>query len=173
MIQSRTYKTTPENLLIVMGGADEFNFTQKVVDILVENRVDLKINIVLGSGHEYREGLEQSLASSSVNYKIKENVTNMFEQYMNCDVAIGTGGLTSYELIATRTPALLIAVYEHQVERCKYFDAKGYAKYLGFRNFESRSLVEGITKHPKTSISGYNVMVREVVKSVSELVERY
>ncbi|MBF0343313.1 MAG: hypothetical protein HQL06_03695 [Nitrospirae bacterium] len=164
-IRSRKYSDKPERLLITMGGTDEYNITQKVVDTLEINRSNLLITIILGVGYEFKRELLKSLTSSNLRYEIKENVTNMFDEYMACDVAIGSGGLTLYEMIASRTPAIIISSEEHQVERCKHFAEKGWIKYLGFRDFDHAALM-GIIYEPfqvtHKSVSNTNIIVEKV-----------
>lgn len=145
-IKNRQYNTNPETLLVAMGGADELNFTQKVVDALIRNGIDLKINVIIGSGYEYKEKLKKNLENSSLKYEIKHNVIDMFREYMQCDIAIGGGGLTSSELVATRTPAILIALYEPQISRCEYFARHGLAQYLGYREVNSNLLLNYLKK---------------------------
>lgn len=143
-IASRIFLKKPETLLITMGGADDLNFTQKVIDVLVQNRISLKLKVIIGSGYKYRDNLETSLKKSLIQFEIKQNVTNMFEEYMHCDVAVSAGGLTSFELVATGTPAIIIATYEHQIPRSAYFDSQKLARYLGFRQFDNKELIENI-----------------------------
>lgn len=145
-IKGRQYNANPEALLVAMGGADELNFTQKVVDALMRNGIDLKINVIIGSGYEYKETLKKSLENSSLQYEIKHNVIDMFREYMQCDIAIGGGGLTSSELVATRTPAILIALYEPQISRCEYFARHGLAQYLGYREVNNNLLLDYLKK---------------------------
>lgn len=132
-INRRIYNKLPQRLLICMGGADEHNITCKIVKTLIEKKNSLHTTIVIGSGYEHREKLESCIRKGFFNCEIKENISNMFEEYMACDVAIGAGGLTASELVATNTPAFLIGVYIHQEARCRYFNEKGWAIYLGDR----------------------------------------
>ncbi|MGA1823506.1 MAG: hypothetical protein ACMUIP_02500 [bacterium] len=143
-IKKRKYTNTPERLLICMGGADEFNLTCRVVNVLKKQKIKLQTTIVIGAGYAFRNELEDSLKNAAFPCEIKENISDMFEEYMKCDIAIGTGGLTSSELVATRTPALLIAAYEHQVARCKYFHKKGWVYYLGYRGFKSNEMSDNL-----------------------------
>lgn len=147
-VKSRIYSTTSEILLIAMGGADELNFTQKIVELMIKNNVTLKLKIIIGAGYQYRKRLTGVLNNSALNYELKQNITNMFEEYMQCDLAVAAGGLTMFELIASGTPALIIATYEHQIPRCVYFSKKMFVRYLGFRNFDEKSLIEGINNPP-------------------------
>ncbi|MCG6553484.1 MAG: hypothetical protein L7F77_14270 [Candidatus Magnetominusculus sp. LBB02] len=167
-IAARTYYPKPQNLLIAMGGADELNFTLKVLDAILEDEPVMRITVITGAGYLYNKELEAALSKSKNSHTVKQNVHNMFEEYMGCDVAIGAGGLTSYELIATATPAILIATYAHQISRCKYFDEQGWAKYLGFRTFESKEL-RFYMQNPPQVIKTNIFDTRQIVESVSRL----
>jgi len=145
LVRGRDYSSFPDKLLICMGGADELNFTQKIVNALNIKQNQMIKTIIVGSGYEYREKLEQSLSSVTLESQVKQNISTMFDEYMDCDVAIGSGGLTASELVATRTPSVLIATYEHQIARCRHFDKIGCAKYLGYREFDNQELLKAIT----------------------------
>lgn len=140
-IQNRTYSSKRQKILIAMGGADEFDFTAKVADTLCDK--GLQLTIIVGAGYERKHELAE-LLDKRVQYDIKVNVQDMLSEYMNCDFAIGAGGLTSSELVASKTPSALIATYEHQIARCEYFDNEGWSRYLGFRQFDRDELYRAI-----------------------------
>ena len=127
-----------------MGGADEFDFTRKVVKSILKLNLDVELNIIIGSGYEYKNELEKILQNSSIKYQIKQNLTNMLDEYLSCDIGIGAGGLTSSELVATKVSPILIATYNHQIARCEYFHKKGLARYLGYRDFNDSDLANAI-----------------------------
>lgn len=130
-IQNRVYADKRKKVLIAMGGADELDFTSKVANALALDGYEL--TIIVGGGYEKKEELVNSLAKKRANFSVKSNVSDMLKEYMACDFAVGAGGLTSSELVASHTPCAIIATYEHQTARCEYFDARGWIKYLGFR----------------------------------------
>jgi len=160
-IAKRKFRNIPKKVLIAMGGADELNFTQKIVEVILKSNLDLELNIIIGSGYEYRESLEKILEDGKLEFQIQENIINMLDEYLNCDIAIGAGGLTSSELIASKTPAILIATYKHQIARCIYFDKVGWAKYLGYRNFSEDELIFALQNPIK--IDGENPFQTEVI----------
>lgn len=137
-IQNRKYANVRKNILIAMGGADEFNFTFKVANALSDR--EYKLTIIIGAGYEKKEELIAFLDGKKMHYELKINVDDMLSEYLACDFAIGAGGLTSSELVASRTPCALIATYEHQIARCTYFDNAQWTKYLGFKEFNISEL---------------------------------
>ena len=108
---------------------------------------------------------DKNLINSNIKYLIKENVTNMLDEYLDCDIGIGAGGLTSSELVATKTSAILIATYEHQIARCQYFNEMGWAKYLGFKSYNEQELIDSILMpiYPSDAISFHTHKIKELV----------
>lgn len=137
-IKSRKYSAIRKKILIAMGGADEFDFTSKVAHAI--GREDRELIVIVGAGYEKKAELQEELNARGIKYEIKINVEDMLLEYLACDFAIGAGGLTSSELVASKTPCALIATYEHQIARCKYFESEGQARYIGFRSFDAQEL---------------------------------
>ncbi len=142
-IKARRYASPIKNVLITMGGADKIDIVSDVVQQIVQENLDLHLTVVLGPGYTFIERLQQTLLTTSLDYEIKTGLTDLFPEYLACDAAIGTGGLTCTELMATHTRALLIAVAKHQIARCQFYHDKGMAQYLGFQQeFKKNSLRE-------------------------------
>jgi spore coat polysaccharide biosynthesis predicted glycosyltransferase SpsG len=167
-IKQRNYNSKIKNVLIAMGGADEFNFTQKIVELLIKKRPDLYLTIIIGSGYEFRKKLEDRLSYFSANYSIKHNITNMLDEYLLADIGIGAGGLISSELVASRTPALLLATCEHQVARCQYYANEGWAIYLGLRTFDEKSILTSLEKVPQPKKMPF-FNTKKIVETCNEL----
>ena len=168
-LKNRKHSEIVETLLIAMGGADEFDFTLQIVNVLIEKKCDLKLNIIIGSGYENRDELEIKLRNSQLKFEIKQDVSDMLNEYLACDLAIGAGGLTASELVASKTPALLIATYEHQIARCQFFDERGFVQYLGFKSFDSKTLLDAL-KAPKKMQENTFFNTQKIIDQVASLV---
>jgi len=119
-------KENPAEILIAFGGADEVDMTYKVVKFLLDRGVK-NLNVIVGAGYKGRV------------FEIftpKVNVLDMADEYKNAKIAITAGGLSSIEAVATKTPAILIANYSHQIKRCEFLEKQGVAKFLGYRRFD-------------------------------------
>jgi len=146
-----------------MGGADELDFTSKVADAVADKKRELII--VVGAGYEKKEELANLLDKKNIRYDIKVNVQDMLSEYLACDFAIGAGGLTSSELVASHTPCAFIATYEHQIARCEYFDRNEWGKYLGFRGFNRIKLMNAVNNflpNFKSNIFNTEELVNEI-----------
>jgi len=171
IISQRKYSNTTQNVLIAMGGGDEHNITLKIVTDLIDYH-SLTLHIILGAGYEYEDSLSKLLVKSKLKYNIHKNIKNMFLKYMKCDVGIGAGGLISSELVATKTPTILISTYEHQIERCQFFDNKGLAIYLGHKEYE-KNLLHKYVKTPKIPESSIDFSTNETIKQFNIKYRRF
>jgi len=131
-------------ILVAMGGADEQDLTARVCAGLAGLGRDLALRVVLGPGYGHEARLRAKLAAAGLEHRVERNVTDMFSRYLECDFAVGTGGLTVSELAATGTPAAVAAAYDHQVERCEFFAAMGAVRYLGFRRADPGDLAAAL-----------------------------
>jgi spore coat polysaccharide biosynthesis predicted glycosyltransferase SpsG len=131
-------------VLVAMGGADEHDLTARACAALAGLGRELELTVVLGPGYRQEERLRARLAASGLTHRVERNVPDMFARYLECDFAVGTGGLTVSELAATRTPAAVVAAYAHQVERCEFFAAMGAVRYLGFGALDPAALAAAL-----------------------------
>jgi len=167
-IKKREYPQDRRNILIAMGGADELNFTLKVVAAFCDT--DYKITIAVGSGYYLKDELLAFLETKTIEFELKVDVTDMLKEYLSCDFAIGAGGLTASELAASRTPCAILATYEHQIARCRYFDKNGWAKYLGFRNFDKSELLNAVRNYNKSGI-GIEFKTKDIADALKKIGE--
>jgi len=166
-VEIRNNTLSNKKILIAMGGADELNFTEKIIDCIMDSNLKYEVTVIIGSGYEYKNKLEIKLQKSDLTYSIKQNISNMIGEYLDCDIGIGAGGLTSSELVATKVSPILIATYKHQVARCQYFSDMGWARYLGYREFKNDELIDSILdpiKPRNISIFNTKVIVDEIGK---------
>ncbi len=164
---ARVQRAKPRRrILVAMGGADEHDLTARACAALAGLGQDLELAVVLGPGYRAEEGLRAQLAASGLPHRVERNVPDMFARYLDCDFAVGTGGLTVSELAATRTPAAVVAAYAHQVERCEYFAAMGAVRYLGFGAVDPAALAAALDGEYTLAPAGFfrPSAVREAVE---------
>ena len=149
-------KDLPTKVLVAMGGADEIDMTYKVVKTLLKNKIS-DLNVIVGAGYK---GKVYELLEPKVNIK------DMANEYSKAKVAITAGGLSAIEAVATKTPAILIANYEHQIKRCKFLEKKGVAKFLGYREFDEKKLIESLSDF---KIKDYEIKTKKVVDEILNL----
>jgi len=144
-ISTRTFGKDVKKVLVSVGGIDEFDLTRKIITALTQQKKDYEIRVIVGYGYANYKELLRITKDKLKNFNLRKNVVNLFEDYLWADVAFSAGGLTSSELVSTRTPAILIAAYEHQVKRCEYYSKNKWAYYIGdYLNLNEVQILNGL-----------------------------
>lgn len=159
-------------ILIAMGGIDEFNLIGRILDALENFDNELEIRVIIGPGCRLND------KDRFRGVVFKENSCNLFEDYLWADIAFSAGGLTSSELVATQTPAILISSYAHQIRRCQYYACRGWAYYLGEQHkLGAGSIRNGLDKvlggfaDYKTALAGAGF--RGANEKIFEIIDSY
>lgn len=141
-IERRKYRSTVRNILVIMGGFDEFNLGKRVIQFLQKENKKYNLRVILGSGYNQGKRQLERMAIRTGNITIKQNADNLLRDYLWADMAFATGGLTCSELVATRTPAIIIAAYEHQKKRCDYYARRGLVIFAGYHSKVGSSVLK-------------------------------
>jgi UDP-2,4-diacetamido-2,4,6-trideoxy-beta-L-altropyranose hydrolase len=120
-----------KKIIVFMGGVDPTNETQKVLNSLKSIAIHaIPISVVLGSTTSYQEDIKLKFHEVD-NIVFFSNVENMAEFMGEADLAIGGGGVTSWERCSLMLPAIILSLAENQVEIAKNLEKAGAALYLG------------------------------------------
>ena len=109
-LEKRIHTKTIKNILISMGGSDINNLTYKVLKEIDDS---YNTTVVCGVSSPHNQKIQKYAKNKNVNVIIGSN--NMAELMLNADLAIGTGGSTSWERCCLGLPALLfVAAYNQR-----------------------------------------------------------
>lgn len=118
------------NLLVFLGGADADGVTLRVLKVIDAIRPqELQVTAVLGAANPHRE-VVQSLYGQRRGYKVIET-GSMAQLMVEADLAIGAGGISTWERSSLGLPAIVIAIAENQMEVGKAAGEAGICFYLG------------------------------------------
>lgn len=118
-------------LLVFFGGADEHNLTGMALDALRHvGRDDLQIHVVIGSANPNRPSI-LTLAASMPSVVIHEAVPSLAPLMIAADLALGSGGATSWERCCMGLPALIVTQADNQVPIARALHERGLAIWLG------------------------------------------
>lgn len=116
----RTIAREAKNVIVCLGGGDEFNITSRVARIL-DQIPQCNTTLVLGKAFKAKQELFQIIASFQKEPVMIEDAKNMADLLLHHDLVICAGGSILYELAITGTPALIIPMNDHQVENAQEF----------------------------------------------------
>ncbi|MBT4034598.1 MAG: UDP-2,4-diacetamido-2,4,6-trideoxy-beta-L-altropyranose hydrolase [Candidatus Marinimicrobia bacterium] len=123
--------TKIESLLIFFGGTDSANLTSMVLKALQDSQLShLTFDVVIGLGNSYREEV-RSLVSMLPNGTFHLQVENMAVLMAKADLAIGAGGIATWERMALGLPSLVVTVAENQIPSIQALDNDNYLVWIG------------------------------------------
>lgn len=103
------FKDSVENILILFGGTDPFEMTEKSMQWLDELPGNWTASVVLGLGKKNRQALIEASQSMHHKFQIVSN-TSVISKYMaSADFAITSAGRTVYELGSLGVPCVTVA----------------------------------------------------------------
>lgn len=133
-LSAKKVKEKPSKLLIMTGGADQFNAINRILSsISIENYEN--IWAICGRYSQYYDELTEKYAGTNVD--ILYSVDNIHELMQKADIAISAGGTTIYELCACGTPSIIYTLADNQVKNAKRFDEKNIMSYTGDIRYDS------------------------------------
>jgi UDP-2,4-diacetamido-2,4,6-trideoxy-beta-L-altropyranose hydrolase len=119
------------NLLVFLGGADPEGVSLRVLNVLDALRPrEFEVTAVLGATSPHRATIERAYAERA-GFQVIVQSSNMAQLMAAADLAIGAGGVSTWERCCLGLPSITIAIAENQLEVSKAAAAAGAFLYLG------------------------------------------
>lgn len=122
-----------KNILVLYGGSDLTNETEKAIKALVQlhdEGYNFTADVITGVSNSRREKIKH-LCSKYHFFHYYCQVNNMAEFMNKADLMLGAGGSTTWERLYMELPALVTAVAENQIQGCRDCSQAGLIDYLG------------------------------------------
>lgn len=134
MHETKHYSDVVNEILVLFGGTDPCDLTNKTVSALLEELKTEKIHltVILGMGYEKVDKIT-NLVSGYENVDIVQDVKIMSEYMSKADIAISSQGRTMLELAAMGVPTILMSANEREATHEFGTIKNGYLN-LGFGN---------------------------------------
>jgi UDP-2,4-diacetamido-2,4,6-trideoxy-beta-L-altropyranose hydrolase len=146
--KKKVHSQVGRDVLITTGGADTYNIAgQLLTHIRMRQEFDqLTLHIVAGPLNRNIELLKERIKEYPM-VLLHQNVSDMSELMLKCDVAISAGGSTLYELCSCGVPAISFSYADNQLLGVKEFDRQNIIYYTGdFREDSSVCICNIISK---------------------------
>lgn len=172
------------SLLITMGGADPFNATGKLLNIVEAITYELLITVIVGGQNLHKNSLENQARKSRHHVILLQNVSKMQAIMVEHDFSIHGGGLTAYELAYLGVPGATVMVADNQKLSCVEFEKKEIFPFLGEVSklsiketscrldsiLKNAILKEASVQNGKKLVDGFGVnrIVEEIISIVSK-----
>ncbi len=107
-------------LLITFGGSDADDYAGRALPALDELE-PLDVDLVLGPAYPYVDGTRELAARSRHRVDVHAPARDMLPLYRRARVALAAGGITQYELLSQRVPAVAVPhVAREEVESAAF-----------------------------------------------------
>lgn len=120
-------RSAVNRLLVSFGGSDPTDEAAKAHAILAA-RTDLRADIVLGPAYS---GRLTPFGDAGERIHILRDPPDLVSRMMAADLALGAGGISSWERCCLGLPALCIAIAANQESVARACQAAGVLRYLG------------------------------------------
>ena len=150
-----------QRILVTMGGADPRNITCVVLDAIGAAGVDVVVDVVLGARSPHFDSVRACAAAMPVRIRLHVDVYDMAQLMALADLAIGTGGTTSWERCCLGVPSLVITDADHQLEIATALERHGAARVAGWhRGLEVTKLAGVIRELCSDAATLHNMSTR-------------
>lgn len=120
-----------ERVVVYFGGTDAGNLTGLALRALCRAGLDaLSVDVVLGVNSLHR-GAVETLAAKRPRTTIHQTQPHLAELMSRADIAIGAGGVTTWERMCLGVPTVAVSLAENQRSANEALAADGLVTYLG------------------------------------------
>lgn len=127
----RSFQATDNHVLLTMGGADPWEFTELAMSGLELIPFAIHCTLLLPVLSKRVAQLEELAKVSKHTYTLLEHTSDIARVMAEADLAVINGGLTRYEVAVVGTPFMAISVHELQYEITERITRGGASLNLG------------------------------------------
>jgi UDP-2,4-diacetamido-2,4,6-trideoxy-beta-L-altropyranose hydrolase len=121
----------PRRVLVFFGGTDATDETSKALRALsIGELSQLSVDVVVGANHPARDLIER-LAADRPGTVIHGSVPSLAGLMFRADLAIGAGGVTTWERLCLGLPAVVVTVAENQEPAATALAQEGLILWAG------------------------------------------
>lgn len=125
-----SFTSSPESLLILMGGSDVRNSTPYILKSIEKSNYSGQVSVIIGPGYNNEDEIKDTAENLSQPINFMYDPDDLARRMFCADLAITSTGTTVYELLGLQTPFIGIPQIENQITIAKSLKNKGLAKVL-------------------------------------------
>lgn len=161
-----------KRVLIFFGGVDADNNTERAMEAMVNiANPDVQVDVVIGGQHPYR--IQIGTECLKQGFVCHVQTERMAELMVATDLAIGAGGISTYERLYLRLPSLLKPISLNQVEPLNYMEKIGlfelFSTQKELENKLKKIIEHGIISPPDCVSNGKNKLVECMITEFTQL----
>lgn len=124
-VPKREIRDEVRTVLVTLGGADRYNLTPMILEVLDGMGGDFSITVIVGPFFENRDEIRQMVERLSKPVTLLDAPQRVRDVMLGSDLAISGGGQTLYELAATGTPTVALCLADNQRRNVQKVEERG------------------------------------------------
>tara|TARA_B100000519_G_scaffold191899_1_gene192771 strand:+ start:1171 stop:2259 length:1089 start_codon:yes stop_codon:yes gene_type:complete len=156
-----------DRIFVFFGGSDPPNLTSMTLRVLSEPELAyLKVDVVIGDSNTHHHELKNlvALRDSTSLYVQVDDIASIMAK---ADLAIGSGGVNTWERMCLQLPALVIGFSENHKVLLGDLVKNEYVNYLGSVSDVSEAFVKNEILNKISNISNQSVQNNDIYKLVN------
>lgn len=153
-------------VLVTMGGSDPCGLTLKAIQALDLLDEDFKTVVLLGPGFLHHEALNELVLRSRRKFDLLQGVRDIPGLMAEADLALGSFGVTAYELAAMGVPGVYMCLTEDHARSASAFVEAGMALSLGVHDAVSPEMLASATSRLLSDRTQLENMLKSALKHV-------
>jgi UDP-2,4-diacetamido-2,4,6-trideoxy-beta-L-altropyranose hydrolase len=130
-------------VLVYFGGVDSGNLTgQALMALCAQEFGQLEVDLVIGTNHPNRDALREQ-ASARPHTRVFGTRPHLADLMATADLAIGAGGVTTWERMCLGVPSVVVSLAENQRPTCEALASAGLIEYLGSHRSVGSAQIHG------------------------------
>lgn len=130
------------DLLITIGGLDECNMAEFILESIFSEYENIKVKVILGPIGTKTAIIKKLESKFSKNLTIINSTNNMAKEISQAKFGITSGGLTTYEFVSMNVPFAIICDDLHQIPTAKEWQKLKKAIFLGFYTNTNKLIIK-------------------------------
>ena len=153
-------------ILVTMGGSDPYGLTLKAVKALDLLDGDFKSLVLLGPGFLHQKALDDLVSKTRRKFHLLRDVKNIPDLMSQVDIALGSFGVTAYELAAMGVPGIFMCLTEDHAESASVFVEAGMGECVGLHDHVSAEMLSSAIRRLMENRSRWEEMSTACMKNV-------
>lgn len=164
-----TFHKSKTDILICLGGSDQFNLSNIALKKSIEQSQFKNIHIILGASYKHREELNRTISTTTKNVFVYQNISaeKIIQIMKKCYTAILSPSTICFEFIATRGIIFLMKyvknqdhIYQHLIKSEMALDISDFGQSISFN--ESKILQNQIKSLDGKSDERINLIIKKL-----------
>jgi len=119
------------NILVTFGGADGYDLTPRVMNLLKTLPGSFSVTAIIGPFFKNVNNVEAALRGGDRPIELVRSPTSVYKLMMQADLAISAGGQTLYELACVGCPTIAVRTAANQDGQLGVLEEAGFLRIAG------------------------------------------